>query len=397
MEQHKVVIVDGVRTPFGRFCGSLKDIDYYDLGSLPLREIMERNRLDKSIVQEIFFGIGDTSVCKDVYTPLAARQCMLHAGFPETTISLSIDRACVSGSSAIRYAYRLIKAGDIDIAIGGGATSFSRTPLIVRGVRGKKGLFEGMSIHDPLYRLGYSEYNSMVNQIDGLAYEHGISREEQDDWAWKSHMRYEEAFRSGQFSREIMSIPELTIDEQFRPGTTVEALSKLKTAYGSRTVTAGNAPGLNDGAAAVLVMSEEKAKEYRLEPLAEIVDMCSIAINPNRTAEAPGVSIMDILKRTNMTIDDIDFMEINEAFAAVVLVSIKVVVDSNREKMEEVKEKTNINGSAIACGHANTASGARICMNLAYELKRRGQGYALGSIGGALGLGDAFILKAYEG
>ena len=143
-------------------------------------------------------------------------------------------------------------------------------------------------------------------------------------------------------------------------------------------------------------MTEDKAKELVVEPIAEIVDMTSIAMNPNRTAEAPGVAIIDILKRTSMTIDDIDVMEINEAFAAVVLVSIKVVVNDDRKKMEEVKNKTNINGGAIAIGHANTASGARLMINLASELKRRGKGYALGSIGGALGLGDAFILKAYE-
>lgn len=397
MKTNKVVVVDGVRTPFGRFCGKLKDIDYYDLGALPLREVMARNQLPRRVVQEIFFGIGDTSVCKDVYTPLAARQCMLHAGFPETTISLSIDRACVSGSSAIRYGFRLIRLGDIDCAIGGGATSFSRTPLILRGVRTKVGILGDSKVEDPLYKLGYKEYASMVDQIDGLAYEHGITREEQDDWAFKSHNNYMKAYSKGIFRSEMMPIPELDVDEQFRPTTSYEKLSELKTAYGSRTITAGNAPGLNDGAAAVLIMTEEKAKDLGLEPIAEIIDMTSIAINPNRTAEAPGLAIMDILKRTNMNLNDISVMEINEAFAAVVLVSIKVLVDSDRAKMEEVKKITNVNGSAIAIGHANTASGARMLMNLAYEIQRRGQGYALGSIGGALGLGDAFILKAYEG
>lgn len=397
MKKRKVVVVDGVRTPFGRFCGKLRDIDYYDLGALPLREVMSRNSLDSSIVEEIFFGIGDTSVCKDVYTPLAARQCMLHAGFPSTTISLSIDRACVSGSSAIRYGYRLIKAGDIQIAIGGGATSFSRTPLILRGVRWNKGILGESTVEDPLYKLGYKEYASMVDQIDGLAYEHGITRAEQDDWAFKSHTNYMKARKAGKFDREIMKISELDIDEQFRPDASVESMSKLKTAYGSRTITPGNAPGLNDGSAAVLIMSEEKALELGLKPIAEIVGMTSIAMDPNRTAEAPGVAIIDMLKQAGMTVDDMDVIEINEAFAAVVLVSIKVIADSDRDKMEEIKDKTNINGSAIAIGHANTASGARMFMNLAYEIQRRGKGYAMGSIGGALGLGDAFILKTYKG
>ena len=392
----RVVIVDAVRTPFGRFCGSLKDYDYFDLGALPIRELVERSDFPKEEVQELIFGIGDTSVCQDVYTPLASRQMALRAGLPDNLISVCIDRACVSGSSAVRYLYRLIKHGDISCGIAGGATSFSRTPLILRGVRSEGFRLGNMTLEDPLYRLGYKDYDSMVGQIDGLAYEHGISRLEQDEWAYKSHMSYVDAVKNNKFSKEIMSLPELSIDEQVRPDTTVEKLGKLKTAYGSRTITAGNAPGLNDGAAAILVMSETKANMMGYEPIAEIISMTSFAMDPNRTAEAPGRAIMSLLDKSDVSIFDVDFIEINEAFAAVVLVSLKVMSEYYDIELDYLKSITNVNGSAIACGHANTASGARMTMNLAYELQRRGEGYALGSIGGALGLGDAFILKAYK-
>ncbi len=396
MKTNKVVLASAVRTPYGRFCGALKDYDYYDLGALPMNEVVSRVNFPNTEVEELFWGIGDTSVCKDAYTPLASRQSALHAGFPDNLITLCIDRACVSGSSATRYAFRFIKLGEIECAISGGATSFSRTPFILRGVRNGGFKLGNAILEDPLYKLGYKDFDSMIGQISGLAREHNIDRAEQDEWALKSHMCYKEAYDSGKFNAEIMKIDELDIDEQFRRDTTLEKLGKLKPVNGNDTITAGNSPGLNDGAAALLIMSEEKALRHSLTPIAEIVEMSSMAINPHKTAEAPAAAVFDVLEKANLKFEDMSFMEINEAFAAVALVSIKVIAGNNRAKMEKIKEITNINGSAIAIGHANTSSGARVIMNLAYELQRRGEGYAIGAIGGALGLGDAFILKAYE-
>ena len=173
----------------------------------------------------------------------------------------------------------------------------------------------------------------------------------------------------------------------------MEKLAKLKTAYGTRAITAGNAPGFNDGATAILFMTREKAAQLRLTPLATIVGMVSIAISPERLAECPGYAIQKVLEFSDEKLDNIDIIEINEAFAAVPLVSLRILADNDKENLKKLKEKTNVNGSAIAIGHPNTSSGARIIMNLCYELRRRGGGLAVGSICGGLAQADACILK----
>jgi acetyl-CoA C-acetyltransferase len=185
----------------------------------------------------------------------------------------------------------------------------------------------------------------------------------------------------------------LDIDEQYREDTTLEKLSKLKPIYGCKAITAGNAPGLNDGATAILLMTREKAEQLRVEPIATIVAMTSIAIHPHRMPEGPGLAIQKVLALAKMKLDQVDVMEINEAFAAVPLVSIEVLCHRDKSKAKEIQRRTNINGSAIAIGHPNTASGARIMMTLAYELRRRGGGYAVGAICGGLAQADACILK----
>jgi acetyl-CoA C-acetyltransferase len=185
----------------------------------------------------------------------------------------------------------------------------------------------------------------------------------------------------------------LDIDEQYRPGTTAESLGKLKPIYGTRAITAGNAPGLNDGATAILVMSRDKAKELGLEVLATVVAQVSIAISPLRMPEGPGFAMQQVLKKAGKKIDDMAVMEINEAFACVPLVSMRVFSGKDKKLLKSIMDRMNINGSAIAIGHPNTASGARIIMNLMYELRRRGGGYAMGAICGGLAQADATIIK----
>ena len=184
----------------------------------------------------------------------------------------------------------------------------------------------------------------------------------------------------------------LDIDEQYRADTTLERLSKLSTVYGTKAITAGNAPGMNDGATAILIMKRKKAQTFGLEPLATIVSQVSLAINASRMPEGPGYAIQKVLKLADLTIDDISVMEINEAFACVPLVSTKLVAGDDAGKLKKIRDKTNINGSAIAIGHPNTASGARLIMNLMYELRRRGGGYALGAICGGLAQADATVI-----
>jgi len=397
-----VVIVSAVRTPFGRYGGSLKDIDYYDLGAIPMREVLKRVNLNPDMVDEVFWGVGDTSPCKDPYTPVAARQSLIKAGLPPETPSISFDMACVAGMHAVKLAAMSIKLGEIDVAIAGGATSFSQEPLIVRGLRFGGYRLGDVKMEDPLYALGYKDFNPVSVDSDDVAHEYGIGRQEQDEWALRSHVNYGNAWHAGKFKDEIMplSIPQkkgepkvLDIDEQYRPDTSLEKLSKLKTVYGTRAITAGNAPGMNDGAAAMLVMSRRKAEELGLEVLATVIAQVSIALPPHRMPEGPGRAWQEVLKKADMAIDDMAVMEINEAFACVPLVSTRLFAGDNKRKLKEIRDRTNINGSAIAIGHPNTTSGARIIMNLMYELRRRGGGYALGAICGGLAQADATIIK----
>lgn len=397
-----IFIVSAARTPFGRFGGGLKNFDYFELGAIPIKEVISRVKIEGNQVDEVFWGVGDTSVCKDVFTPVAARQTLLKAGLPYSTPSVAIDKACVSAMSAVHYGCRSMVAGEIECAIGGGATLFSQEPLILRNLRWKGFKLGELKLEDPLFALGYKDFNPVSVDTESVAVEYGISREQQDEWAYRSHCNYGEAWRSGKFKEEIipLKIPQnngktvtLDIDEQYRPNISLENLSKLPGIYGCKNITAGNSPGLNDGATAILFMTKKKMLELNLEPLAEIIAMCSIAIHPNRLPEAPAHAINKILKSTGLRLDDIHLIEINEAFAAVPLVSLSLLANMDKQKSLILQKKTNINGSAIAIGHPNTASGARIIMNLVYELRRRGGGYGLGAICGGLGQADACIIK----
>lgn len=397
-----VVIVSAARTPFGRYGGSLKHIDYYDLGAIPMREVLSKVKVNPDVVDEVFWGVGDTSPCKDPYTPVAARQSLIKAGLAPVTVSISFDMACVSAMHAVKLAAMSIRLGEIDAAIAGGATSFSQEPLIVRGLRFEGYRLGDVKMEDPLFALGYKDFNPVAVDSDNVAFEYGIDRQEQDEWALRSHINYGNAWNAGKFKDEIMTltIPQkkgepkvLDIDEQYRPDTSMEKLSKLATVYGTRAITPGNAPGMNDGATAILVMTRRKAEELGLECLATVVSQVSIAINASHMPEGPGYAIQKVLKKADMSLDDMAVMEINEAFACVPLVSTRLISGDDKQMLKKIRDKTNINGSAIAIGHPNTTSGARIIMNLMYELRRRGGGYALGAICGGLAQADATIIK----
>jgi acetyl-CoA C-acetyltransferase len=397
-----VVIVAAVRTPFGRFGGSLTNIDYYELGAIPMREVIKRAGVKPEIVNEVFWGVGDTSACRDPYTPVAGRQSLIKAGLPHETVSISFDMACVSAMNAVRLAALEMKAGEIETAICGGATSFGQSPLIVRGVRFSGFRMGDVKMEDPLYALGYKDFNPVSVDSDNVAHEYGFTREDMDEWAARSHQNYGKAWEAGKFKEEIMplTIPQpkgdpkvLDIDEQYRPGTSLEALARLKTVYNTRAITAGNAPGLNDGATALLVMTRKKAQELGLKVMATVISSVSLAINASRMPEGPGFAMLKVLKKAGLTFDDMEVMEINEAFACVPLVSMMVAVDKDKAKYQAMREKMNVNGSAIAIGHPNTASGARLIMNLMFELQRRGGGYAMGAICCGLAQANACIIK----
>jgi acetyl-CoA C-acetyltransferase len=400
--ENDIVIVSAARTPFGRYGGALKDFDYYDLGAIPMKEVVNRVGIEPNMVGEVFWGVGDTSPCKDPFTPVAARQSLIKAGLPHETSSISFDMACVSAMHAIKLAAMTIALGEIDAAIAGGATSFSQEPLVVRGLRFTGYRLGDVKMEDPLIGLGYKDFNPVAVDADNVAAEYGIDRHEQDEWALRSHINYRNAWNNGKFKHEILPLkilqPKgdsklLDIDEQYRSDSSIDKLSKLNTIYNTRSITAGNAPGMNDGAAAILLMKRGRAKNLELTPLATVVAQVSIAISASRIAEAPGHAIQRVLKKAQLSIDDMSVIEINEAFACVPLVSTKLIAGDDKKKLHNIRDKTNVNGSAIAIGHPNTASGARIIMNLMYELQRRGGGYALGAICGGLGQADATIIK----
>ncbi len=397
-----VVIVAAARTPFGRFGGSLINIDYYELGAIPMREVIKRSGVKPNVVQEVFWGVGDTSACRDVFTPVAARQSLIKAGLPHETVSISFDMACVSAMHAVKLAAMEMAAGEIDTAIAGGATSFGQSPLVVRGVRHNGFRMGNVIMEDPLLALGYKDFNPVSVDTDNVAAEYGFTRQDLDIFAARSHQNYAKAWEAGKFKDEMipMTFPQpkgepkvLDIDEQYRPGTTAEGLAKLKPVYNTKMITAGNAPGLNDGATAILLMTRKKANELGLKVLAQVIASSSIAINASRMPEGPGYAMMKALDKAKLTWNDMKIMEINEAFAAVPLVSMKVAAKGDEKLYKSLYERMNPMGSAVAIGHPNTATGARIIMNLMYELRRMGGGYAIGSLCGGLAQADACIIK----
>ncbi len=397
-----VVIVAAARTPFGRFGGSLINIDYFELGAIPMREVIKRSGVKPNVVNEVFWGVGDTSACRDVFTPVAGRQSLIKAGLPHETVSISFDMACVSAMHAVKLAAIEMAAGEIDCAIAGGATSFGQSPMVVRGLRFNGFRMGNVTMEDPLLALGYKDFNPVSVDTDNVAAEYGFTRQDQDIFAARSHQNYEKAWKAGKFKDEMipMTLPQpkgdpkiLDIDEQFRAGTTVEGLAKLKPIYNTKMITAGNAPGLNDGATAILLMTRKKAKELGLKVLAQVIASTSIAINASRMPEGPGYAMLKALDKAKLTWNDMKIMEINEAFAAVPLVSMKVAAKGDDKLYKSLYDKMNPLGSAIAIGHPNTATGARIIMNLMYELRRMGGGYAIGSLCGGLAQADACIIK----
>jgi acetyl-CoA C-acetyltransferase len=425
--QDEVVVVSAVRTPFGKFGGSMKDIDIYDLGAKAMAAAVSKIGLDPKLIDEVWWGCGDTTNCKDPYTPVVARQSLLKAGLPETIPSITLDKACVSGTSAAYYAMSRIKSGDIKIALTGGATSFSTVPYLARNLRWQGKKTGGLKLEDPLFPLGYKDFAPVAVDSGNVAEAYKVTREEQDKLALSSHQKYGAAYKNGFYASQIvpLDIPvkkgrnteiiHLDIDEQYRPNVTIADLAKLDTIFGNPTITAGNAPGLNDGAAAQILMSKNTAEKLGLKPLYTIVEMTSVAANASLLPVAPAIAIKKCLNKLGMSIDDIDILEINEAFACVPLVSCKLL--SSKRFMEEdyeavvskianypmddfdekrylqLIEKLNVNGGAIAVGHANTASGARIMLTAAEELKRRGGGVAACAICGGLTQGDAAIIR----
>jgi len=395
-----VVIVAAARTPFGKFGGAMKDLSSLELGVKAIKEVL--NRLDRGtdLVDELYYG---TCVLPEnaLETNVLGRQAVLKAGLPPHVLSLTIDRACCSSMTALHLGYRAIKSGEAEVIVAVGSENMSRAPFLAPAVRWGQRLGSAQLI-DPLYALGYQEWNPVSVDAGEVALEYGVNREEQDRWALQSQQRYARAFEEGKFNEEIFPIEVpgnkgsliLEHDEPPRPDVTLDQLAKLPTIYGSPTITAGNAPGMNTGAAALVMMSRSRAEELKLEILAKVKAIASVALDPRLIAAIPAPTIEKVLQCAGgVSLDQVDLIEINEAFAAMPLVSSKIMAGDNAGKRENLHKKININGGAIAIGHPLGASGARIAMTLLYELRRMGGGIGVAAICGGLAQGDSVLLE----
>jgi len=398
-----IVMVSAVRTPFSKFDSAMADIPSIDLGVMVMKEVIERVKIKPEEVDDISYG---SCIPAEVAleTDVPARQATLLAGFPADNISLTLDRACCSSLTCLRLGVRAIKAGEAEIAMAVGSENMPRTPHLAPGLR--KGTRIGhIKLIDCLFELGYTAkgFNPVAKDAGEVALEYGVTREMQDAWALGSQEKYAKAFEAGKFNvgEELMPvvIPQkkgdpIVIEKDESPRkTNMEALAKLKTIYGSPTVTAGNAPPISAGASAILIMTDKKAKEKGLKPMATIVTVAASATVPREIAVIPAYTIQKALKQAGLTLDDMKLIEINEAFAVLPLVSTKILANNDEKKWKELQAKTNVNGGAIAIGHPVGASAARLMMTLAYELKRRGGGYGVAAICGGLAQGEAVIIK----
>ncbi len=395
-----IVIVSGVRTPFSKFGGALRAIHSTDLGTMVIKESLKRAGLKGEDLDELYYGMCDQAEAA-LYDNVNGRQALLRAGLPEDLVSLTIDRACCSSLCAVHLGRRAILLDEADTCMAVGSENMSNTPLLMNGHRWGAGMTP-LLVQDYLNPITYREYSPLGRDAGEIAIEHGISREEQDKWALGSQQKWVAADKAGRFSDELMPVevpqrkgdPVIFDRDEFpKPNTTIEGLARLKTIYGSPTVTAGNAPGLDAGAAAMIIMRRSKAEEMGVTPLATIISVASGASEPRTMAELPAKVIRKALDRAHLTIDDMEVIEINEAFAAVTLVSTKMLAGDDEKKWRALLERTNPNGGAIAIGHPVGASGARILMTLMYELRRRGGGYGVCGICGGLAQGDSAVIK----
>jgi acetyl-CoA C-acetyltransferase len=387
------VLVAGARTPFGKFGGAFKDVPATSLGAHAIRAAVDRAGIEGEDVDYVIMG----QVLQAGAGQITARQAAIEAGIPQEVPAITINKVCLSGINAIALADQLIRAGEVEVVVAGGMESMSEAPYLFPKARfgarmGNTELVDSM-IHDGLWSTFTGQH--MGESSDNVNRELELSREEQDEWAARSHQRAEQAWRDGTLNDEVVvvALPQkrgepvkVERDEGIRPGTTVESLSKLSPAFSKDgTITAGNASQVSDGAAAVVVMSEAKARKLGLEPLVEIVAHGMSAERYAWLHTVPALALSNALKKAGLDAADLDLVEINEAFAAVAL---------NATRMLELDEElVNVNGGAVALGHPIGASGARLVLTVANELRRRGLRTGAAALCGGGGQGDALIVR----
>ncbi|WP_042143158.1 acetyl-CoA C-acyltransferase [Paucisalibacillus sp. EB02] len=394
-----VVIVDAVRTPIGRYKGVLKDIRPDDLGATVIKALIDRNpTITPEAIEEVVLGNANQA---GEDNRNVARMSALLAGLPVEVGGTTINRLCGSGLDAVMYAARAIAVGEGDIFIAGGTESMTRAPFVMAKPnkefpRGNMELYDttiGWRFVNPSLEKMYG-IDSMPQTAENVAERYGISREEQDEFAYESQMRAKKAMEENRFSDELIPVIyhdkkgneiRVDIDEHPRPDTSMEKLCKLKPLFDNGTITAGNASGVNDGASALLLMSADKAKELGLKPLARYVTSATAGVEPAVMGLGPIHASRKALKRAGLSISEIGLVELNEAFAAQSLESIR--------QLELDSKIVNVNGGAIAFGHPLGASGARILTTLIHEMKKRDVQYGLATMCIGVGQGISVIVE----
>ena len=387
------VIVAGARTPIGRFNGSLSGLRAVDLGAIAIEAALSRASVRPEQVEYTIMG----HVLQAGQGQITARQAAIAAGIPVETPAITINKVCLSGTSAIAMADQLIRAGELEIAIAGGMESMTNAPFVLPKARAGARLDDtpmlDSMIHDGLW-CAFDDRH-MGEGTDAVNAELGIGRQEQDAWAARSHARAHAAWEDGRLADEVVAVDvpqrrgdpvRFDRDEGIRPDSTPQALADLRPAFTAQgTITAGNASQISDGAAAVVVMSEERAGQLGLAPLAEIVTFGMSADRYPSLQTVPALALEKALKKAGASTADLGVVEINEAFAAVALHATRM--------LDLDEEVVNVNGGAVALGHPIGASGARLVLTVAMEMRRRGAALGAVAICGGGGQGDALVLR----
>lgn len=390
-ERKEAVIISAARTPTGKFQGSLKGFSATELGAMVVRESVKRAGVKPEDVDEVIMGC----VIQAGLGQNPARQAALHGGIPFGVSAVTINKVCGSGLKAVMMAAQGIQLGDSEIVVAGGMESMTNAPYLIpkarEGYRLGNGVLVDAMIHDGLW-CAFENYH-MGNTGEVVAQRYHVTREEQDEYALNSHRKAAAAMKAGKFKDEILSveIPQkkgapfiLDADESVREDTSLDALAKLKPAFKKEggTVTAGNAPGVNDGASALVVTSLERARAMGVEPMARIAAQATSGIEPELVMMAPVEAIRKVLKKAGWSLSEIDLIELNEAFAVQAVAIIK--------ELDLDPEKVNVNGGAVALGHAIGQSGSRLLTTMLYEMKRRDVHRGLAAL--CLGGGNAVAM-----
>jgi 3-oxoadipyl-CoA thiolase len=384
------VILSGVRTPVGRYGGVLSDVRPDDLAALVVREALDRARIDRTEVEEVYLGAANQA---GEDNRNVARMAALLAGLPDSVAGMTVNRLCASGLSAIVAACHAIQAGEGELFVAGGVESMSRAPFVFGKPehafpRGDQTVYDttlGWRFPNPRMEE-LIPLESMGETGENVAEQYGVSREEQDAFALQSQRRWADAEAAGKFAEELVSVNGAERDEHPRPDTNEEKLASLKPAFRKEgTVTAGNSSGINDGAAAVVVASEEKARELGADPLGTFVGSAVAGVDPRVMGIGPVPAVQKLLARTGIEVSRLDLVELNEAFASQSLVVIR--------ELGLDPETVNVNGGAIALGHPLGMSGARLVVTLLHELRRRGGRFGLATLCVGVGQGQAALFE----